>query len=821
MKEKQVFTIIKYIASILLLGVIFYIAHVFLGDDMKPFIRWWLTLLALGIIFYPMTGMIFKKFHDGGWLFSKTIGLAITGWLLWFLSSLKVFRFTSKNAWICVLVCLLLNCILLVYQCLHHSKDKSKKLIEHFEISHNKVLAVLTSEALFLLLFFVWCYMRGFKPEAYGTEKFMDYGFMTTMMRAEYMPPEDLWFSGNAINYYYVGQYLATYMTKLSGVLVSYGYNLMMMTLAAFGFVLPYSIIYNVAKVFVNDLSLRKRNTGKQQTENKKRGIHNFIPSLAGLTAGVAVCFAGNLHYPIYKWVVPFMNKLKGLEATSYWFPNATRYIGYNPETSDKTIHEFPLYSFVLGDLHAHVINIMFVLTVLALLFAFLLYRKDKMDSLRLGITITGESFVKEVFHPIILLLGFFIGLFRTTNFWDFPIYFVVSGAIILFSNAVLYQFKKKTIILTALHAVVILVIGEITALPFTLNFNQISTKLRLTVARTPLYQLLILWGLPIILIIIYLIHSWKELEKEGFLTGVSIQNSNKKKLKKDKNQDSFIEKNNEVKFIPEKNKLYQFIENLPIADLFIATIGLCGIGLILMPEVIYVQDIYSGDYKRANTMFKLTYQAYIMFGLCMGYIIIRYMLHARNLKRKIIGVVSAILFITTVCYANNAIKSWYGDVFKYKNYKTLDASAFMEKESMDDYLATKWLNENIQGTPVVLEAQGDSYTFYQRVSVITGLPTVMGWKTHEWLWRSDETGAYPAICEERSRDIEAIYNAQNPEDAKQLLEKYNVSYVYVGALEREKYTSLNEEVMRSLGEVVFEVATIDQTTPTYIIKVK
>lgn len=818
MKEKQVFTIIKYVASILLFGIIFYIAYKLLGEDVKPFAQWWFTLLVLGIVFYPMAGIVFKKFHDGGWLFSKTIGLAISGWLLWFLSSLKLFRFTSTNAWICVGICLAFNLIILAYQWGHTSPDSEGSLKDKYNFSHNKLLAILLSEAMFLILFLLWCYMRGFKPEAYGTEKFMDYGFMTTMMRAEYMPPEDLWFSGNSINYYYVGQYMATYMTKLSGVLVSYGYNLMMMTLAAFGFVLPYSIVYNVAKVFVSDLRLRKRNTGKQQDEYYGNGSRSFIPSLAGLTAGTAVCFAGNLHYPIYKWIVPFINKMKGIESTSYWFPNATRYIGYNPETTDKTIHEFPVYSFVLGDLHAHVINIIFVLTVLALLFAFLMYRKDKMDSLRLGITIPMESMVKEVFHPTILLLGFFIGLFRTTNFWDFPIYFVVSGAIILFSNAVLYQFKKKTIILTALHAVVVFAIGEFTALPFTLNFNQISTKICLTVARTPIYQLLILWGLPIILVIIYIMNRWSDLSKEGYITGVSLDSNGKKKS----NLNSVADEDGKVTFVPEKNKLFQFIENLPIADLFMVTIGLCAIGLILMPEVIYVQDIYSGDYKRANTMFKLTYQAFIMFGLSISYIMVRYILISKNLKRRVIGVIAGILFISTVCYANNAIKSWYGDISKSENYKTLDASAFMEKESMDDYLATKWLNENVTGMPVVLEAQGDSYTFYQRVSVITGLPTVMGWKTHEWLWRSDETGAYPAICEERANDIDAIYNAQNVEDAKILLEKYNVSYIYVGALEREKYVNMNETVLGELGEVVFEVASDEnQLAPTYIIKIK
>jgi hypothetical protein len=100
-------------------------------------------------------------------------------------------------------------------------------------------------------------------------------------------------------------------------------------------------------------------------------GAGAILPGISGLLAGAGVCIAGSMHYPIYKWIIPAYQKLKGIEPTRYWFPDATRYIGYNPETTDKTIHEFPAYSFVLGDLHAHVINIPFVLTMLALILCF------------------------------------------------------------------------------------------------------------------------------------------------------------------------------------------------------------------------------------------------------------------------------------------------------------------------------------------------------------------------------------------------------------------------------------------------------------------
>ena len=99
--------------------------------------------------------------------------------------------------------------------------------------------------------------------------------------------------------------------------------------------------------------------------------------------------------------IIPFLKNLTGREEINYnyWFPDATRYIGYNPETNDKTIHEFPSYSFVLGDLHAHVVNIIFVLTVLAILLSWLYGQTDRYRE--------SKTIREEVFNLQIIMLGF------------------------------------------------------------------------------------------------------------------------------------------------------------------------------------------------------------------------------------------------------------------------------------------------------------------------------------------------------------------------------------------------------------------------------
>lgn len=827
--------LIPYTMRIIVFLIAFVVGKQLLKEDFTPFITWWLTLLAITVTFYPLIGILFKNFHDSGWIFSKAIGIAIAGWVLWYLSSLRLLKFTRQNAIITLLICFVVNLLIVgfAYYLRNRGEEKKCHFNDWYQFDVDKAKSILTIEIIFFVMFLFWCYARGFKPEAYGTEKMMDYGFMTSMMRTEYMPPLDTWFSGEPINYYYLGQYLGTYLSKLSGVGVEFGYNLMLMTLAGIAFTQCYSIMYNVMKTFLQDSTLRRRQTAGDHfvlSKSKRKGLWC---TLSGLISGFSVVFAGNMHYPIYKHIKPWIEKISGKEVSSYWFPSSTRYIGYDPVIeTDQTIHEFPSYSFILGDLHAHVINIIFVLAVLGLLFAWLLYRKQKMDDLRYGITIQKPNFLQEAFHPIILLIGFFIGLFHMTNFWDFPIYFVVSGAVILFSNLVIYQFSRVAVLLTGAQAVIILLVSSVVCKPFTESFNQIATSIYLTEARSMFHQMLVLWGLPFVVCGYFVISRYCDLKKEGFITN---KKASYKKLKLEQKEEKRVDYNNfegnrlqklmmsyetTVTYGGEKNKLYQWIESLQIADLFVVIMALCAMGLIIIPEVIYVKDIYP-NHKRANTMFKLTYQGFIMFGLCFGFILVRFLRFGRTIPRKIVAAIGLLLLLWTTGYSVTAMNSWFGDIRKPQNYEGLDASAFMEKENSDDFLATNWLNENITGQPVVLEANGDSYTFYERVSVITGLPTILGWRTHEWLWRSGADIGLPPEVAEREKVVELIYTSMDENEIKDKLREYHVEYIYVGKLEAEKFGTENHELLKTLGDVVFSIdARSGKDYETFIVRV-
>ncbi len=747
-----------------------------LGEEFGAVIQWWFALLVLGISCLPLTGLIFSGFHDGGFLFSKAIGLALSGWFLWVLSSLHILKFTRTNAILVVALIALFNIgggVLL--QKWEKTRDWVRKVKAKSEADlTQKIVLAMLFELIFLVIFIAACYIKCYKPEAYGTEKFMDYGFMTSMMRSDYMPPEDFWYSGTNLNYYYMGQYMATFMTKLSGVTVNVGYNLALAMLCAFCCMLAYSIIYEVMRLTVTLHNEKKRQAAENGDKGSweiSNGIAAVICHAAGALAGIAVTFAGNMHYTVFCNVIPAVQNMLGLEVDSYWFPDATRYIGYNPDTPDKTIHEFPSYSFVLGDLHAHVTNIMFVLTVVGILFAWLLYRKDRMDAVRAGVRYpVSYSRILEIFHPAILMVGFFIGLFQMTNYWDFPIYYVVAGAIILFSNAIIHKFKKETVLLTACHGVLVLLIAAIVSFLFNLHFDSMANGIGLCMDHTPFYQLMVLWGLPLVVLIMYLVS----------LIGAK------------KEEKPYEHKKNG------KPLLFQFINRLTVPELFILTIGLCAAGLVLLPELVYVRDIYTG-HKRANTMFKLTYQAFILFGMMMGYVITKFVLLAKNVRQIFCGILTGFLLLGTVGYLDKSIDSWFGDITDLSRFQGLDAAAFVENESPDDYEAIAWINENITGRPVMLEANGDSYTYANRVSVTTGLPTVLGWFTHEWLWKDSYD-----MANQRAEVVNQMYTADT-ETMRSLFEEYDVEYVYVGEQERIKFGEINEAALKSLGHVVFE----------------
>jgi uncharacterized membrane protein len=131
----------------------------------------------------------------------------------------------------------------------------------------------------------------------------------------------------------------------------------------------------------------------------------------------------------------------------------------------------------------------------------------------------------------------------------------------------------------------------------------------------------------------------------------------------------------------------------------------------------------------------------------------------------------------------------------------TLDGATHIERQNPDEMAAVRWLQSAAPG--VVVEAVGGSYSGYARISMLSGQPSLLGWPGHEVQWRGGATEMGT-----RQADIERIYCSRDWVEARSLLQRYQVRYVYVGALERATYTPGTGSCTAGLNETKFLRAT-------------
>jgi uncharacterized membrane protein len=172
--------------------------------DFLLIIKWWLYIFTVGIIFFPLSEMFFRKFFDRGYMFSKTLGIAGASYIVWLLSSLKIAAFSRTTIIIVFAVF-----FILIYVVLKGYKNL-------YSFIKEKPYIFIIEEIVFLAALIFWSYIRGMQPDIYGLEKFMDLGFVNALLRTKHMPPVDMWFAGKNINYYYFGHYICAFLTRFS-----------------------------------------------------------------------------------------------------------------------------------------------------------------------------------------------------------------------------------------------------------------------------------------------------------------------------------------------------------------------------------------------------------------------------------------------------------------------------------------------------------------------------------------------------------------------------------------------------------------------------
>lgn len=677
------------------------------GNYVLDIVSWIFFFLAIGTINLPLTRLLLPLLPDRGWIFSKISALLFVSYAAWVLGILKILPFSNGTLWLLILFLLILNMVV--------QRRTKKPWLKNLPTK-----IIFLEELIFLTGFIFWLLVRAHNPDIHDLEKFMDFGFINSILKSSFFPPKDIWLSGGTINYYYFGHLGAAVVIKTLGSLPEVGYNLILSLLFALTLAGSFSIGFNLSQNFA--------------------GRRSRICIISGLLTAVFLTLFGNLQ-------VVFA-LLKGLG--SYWYPDATRFI-------PNTIHEFPIYSFVVADLHGHLFDVPTVLLMLIFLYSNFPLEKITNDPSEKNKRSTEPAKEAEPanFFPKLIFPGFLLSLMYMTNAADALIY---AGLLFLtllyieFFAAPRRRIEAKKLLSFARTLASNAVTAFVFSLPFQLTFKPFAEGIKLSPERSPLWMFLILWGTPLFFSLIFFVN--------------------------------YLNKKTEKS----------------TSDAFIFIITVLAVTLIILPEIIYFKDIYTSQ-PRANTMFKLTYQAFILFAIGVSYTLSKLSL-ATLAKPSFKGIFALLVGLNLIeilsLYPYLAVTSAYGKNL-FTNLRGLDGMKYLESTRPGDYSAIKWINENISGQPIILEAVGESYTDYGRISANTGLPTVLGWPVHEWLWRKDVT-----ITDLRRKDVESIYNGINAQLVKKLLRDYRVEYIYIGQLEREKYPVLDENLLTSLGETVY-----------------
>jgi uncharacterized membrane protein len=663
----------------------------------------YLLLLLLQIAIWPLVAFVVgAKLPDSGWSITRVVGWVIVGLIIWFLAHLGLPVNTTPVIYTLVLALAAASAYFITRQ--------PQVISSHFKRS---LPFIITAETLFFIGLLTLSLIRSFNPAILDLEKFMDAGFMITYTKSATLPAPDMWLAGETINYYSFGHFLGSVMSRFLAQPVTIAYNLILGVILGFALSLSFSLVLMLS-------------TGVKKIAT--------IPALiAGIVGALFVGIGGNTH------TIWFF--LKNGTWQGYWYADATRFI-------ENTIHEFPSYSFVVSDLHAHVWGLPLVLTGLTI---FYLWLKSLVN-----LKSTNYYYYAGV-------VGLAMGIYFMTSAWDFMIYglfLVVIGA--LFTLKIPALFPRFLI-----SALIAGIVSVLTALPWLIHFDSISEGIALATEQSPFWQLVVLWT--------------------GHITvsGIATFYATKK--------------------LAGHKKIKQSIRSLFVVALFITALL-----LLALPEVMYVKDIYTG-HPRANTMFKLTYQAFILMGLAGGYAFyqVQTALKSSLLTRSLTGTVIGLILVSTLTFPYFSYRDYYGGL---RDFKGLNGLAWLEAEAPDDYAALNWLNQNVSGQPHILEAWGESYTTFNRFSAFTGFPTVIGWRVHEWLWR----GGFD-IPGQRSGEVDQIYRFPLSAESLTYLNQYQVEYIIVGQKERELYPDMNLQDLLQLGPTIFKQndTTIIKYTPT------
>ncbi|WP_135805212.1 DUF2298 domain-containing protein [Halorussus marinus] len=757
-------------------------------------VLWLAAFQALAFAALPIAARLFVRFPDRGASFAVPVGLAVTTTAVFLVGHVGFGRWTAFLG-----VAVLAGLSLVVLR-----RETDSRVIR----PRGYAEAALVFTVAFLLLVAVRAVDPAIVPG--GGEKFLDYGIYRSLLRADALPPADMWWAGDHVRYYYGGHLMAAVLTHLTGTAPEYGYNL-----ALSGF---YASLVTAAY-------------GLAAALGDARGASR---TTAGALGAFFVGVASNLVVPVtgLVWLVPdpiasgIADRLSGaidgssasdlvasgLSEFGYWAPS---------RVIPGTINEFPLFAFLNGDLHGHMLSTQFLLVIAALGFAY--YRTDPGNrrrrrvlalvalppvvalltlvnvwSLPTGLGVAWLAFAFGPADPLTLLPGVATGA-RSAS--------VPDGGTASPGAAVAAEARRIGAAFVGAAAVGALAVVWLS--PFVVGvLLQSASNRSLGVLPTPTTAtgLLLVHGAFLLAFALFLWPRAREslsvdpgrfgvlaaaLVAVGWWLGYPVV----------------------VLVVP--LVVAGWLVLRADGDVGYETVlVIAGAGLVTLVEFVYVED--SAISGRFNTVFKVYMQVWVLWGPAAGAALATLMSQRADFEWSVPGFdvsrgdvatgVAVALVLSTGMYGGLALENHFESTGA--DGATLDGLAYLDDRHADEGEAIRWLDRK-SGQPHVVTAPGRSpYSWSSPVPSLTGLPAVVGWVYQEGVYRGS------TVAERRAEDVDLIYRGQWS-DRAELLKRYDVEYVYVGPLEREAYADENldfgrypgiEPAFRNDGVVVYEV---------------
>ncbi len=795
-------------------------------------VSWWALVTLAGAAVLPLCVRLFGGLPDKGYTLARVVGLLLVGYVFWLLAVLGFLRNTAGNitfAWLIVTVG-----AWVLYYLIPGERATWR------ELWRDNRTAIITGEVLFVVLLVGWAIVRAGHPALFATEKPMELAFMSAAQRSETFPPNDPWMSGYAISYYHFGYIITAMLAKLSGIHSPVAFNMMIALLFALTGLNTFGVVYNL---------IRSRESARRR-----------VAVGVGILGSVLMILMSNFQFPLIElpyqndtisqgWL-SFWDSQDRTQAPSiepdddplviepetwdyWWWFRASRTINdrHLPRIVDgelvadpvgaNVIDEFPQFSFLLADVHPH---------VLALPFAVLAV------GLALNILLTAAP--PSVYH--LLFYGVAMGGLMFLNVWDGPIYMVVLAGAEGLRRLVRRGGRwlgTDDLLMVGLFLMTLIGLALLFYLPFFISFRSQAAGVIPNVEFPTLFrQYFLVMGPFILLLTPFLLYeAWRGRNsanwRAGIYTSLALWGVLLATLAVLVMVGLVIPayRDSVLRYIGERGGLARATPIILLKRLShsVATIVLlaaltvviarllrrpgddspstpytpstafalllvaCGAGITLIPEFFYLRDNFG---VRINTIFKFYYQAWVMFAVAAAYGVYTMGfalpsdegVPSRPLRvayRVLVVLVMVMGLPYAILGVHNRVVIEGGRAGNTSQPFTLDGGPSLV--TSDDYQAIMCLHEQVTGDNVVVaEAIGPAYrNQYGRVAYLTGIPTVLGWEGHQRQWRG---ATYNAIAGSRRTDIEILYNDPRWEVAVDVIRTYGIDYVFYGTTERQ-----------------------------------